>query len=341
MRHRVLVIGLGAAMAPHLESLLELADRVEIAAAWSRSAARRTAFAERFPGVRVAEDLDTLLADPSIDLALLLTPPDAREGFVRRLAAAGKHVLCEKPLERTASAALRIVRVCEAARVRLAVMLQMRMRPASVRLRELLQEGRLGELGFVEIRIPWWRPQSYYDEPGRGTFVRDGGGVLLTQAIHTLDLALHLLGPVREVAGLATTTGLHRMESEDFATAGLLFESGLAGSLFATTACYPGGPERVEIVGSEAAAVLEGGGLALRRPDGAVERLVEPERSGAGAAFMDFPHDAHRAVIADVLDAIDEGREPLCSGRSALAVQHLVEAILRSSRSGRREPVPS
>lgn len=339
MRHRALVIGLGAAVAPHVESLLDLAERVEIAAAWSRSAARRQAFAERFAGVRVSEDLDALLADRSIDLAFLLTPPDAREGFVRRLAAAGKHVLCEKPLERMASAAERIVRVCESAGVRLAVMLQMRLRPASTRLRELLTEGRLGRLGFVEIRIPWWRPQSYYDEPGRGTLLRDGGGVLLTQAIHTLDLALHLLGPVREVVGLATTTPLHDMETEDFATAGLLFESGLVGSLFATTACYPGGPERIEIVGSEAAAVLEGGGLVLRRPDGSVERLVEPEGSGAGAAFMDFPHDAHRAVIADFLDAIEKGREPLCSGRSALSVQHLVDAVLRSSRSGRREPV--
>lgn len=341
MPHRALVIGLGAAVAPHVVSLLELAPRVEIAAAWSRSPARRAAFAARFPQVRVSEDVHALIEDPSIDLALLLTPPDAREGFVHRLAAARKHVLCEKPLERTSSAAERIVRICDLAGVRLAVMFQMRMRPATRRLRRLLDEGALGRLGFVEIRVPWWRPQRYYDEPGRGTLLRDGGGVLITQAIHTLDLALHLLGPVREVAAVAGTTPLHEMETEDFAAAGLVFESGLLGSLFATTACFPGAPERIEIVGSEAAAVLEGGGLSLRRPDGGVEELVPPEPTGAGAAFMDFPHDAHRAVIEDFLDALDQGREPANSGRSALPVQHLIEAVLRSARSGRRERVAS
>lgn len=339
MSHRALLIGLGAAVTPHVLSLLELTPRVELAAAWSRSAARRAAFASRFPQVRVSEDVEALIDDPAIDIALLLTPPDAREGFVRRLAHARKHILCEKPLERTASAAGRIVRLCEEAGACLAVMFQMRMRPASLRLRALLEEGALGTLAYAEIRIPWWRPQSYYDEPGRGTLQRDGGGVLITQAIHTLDLAIALLGPIREVAAVAGTTPLHQMECEDFAAAALIFESGLLGSLLATTACYPGAPERIEIVGSEAAAVLEGGGLWLRRQGGGVEQLVPPEPTGSGAAFMDFPHDAHRAVIADFLDAIDAGREPVCSGRSALAVQHTIEAILRSARSGRRERV--
>ncbi len=335
-RHRAVVVGLGAAAAPHLRSLLDLADRVEIAAAVTRSAERRAAVAASFPGVPVTDDLEGAIADPSIDLAFVLTPPDAREDLIGRLAAAGKHLLCEKPIERTTSAAERIVRACEAAGVRLAVMFQMRMRESSRRLKALLDSGELGRLGFVEVRVPWWRPQSYYDQPGRGTFGRDGGGVLITQAIHTLDLLIHLLGPVREVAAVAATTALHRLEGEDFAAAGLLLEGGVPGSLMATTAAFPGGPEQILIVGERASVLLEGGTLLLRRPDGTEERIGEAGGTGGGAAFMDFPHDWHRAVIADFLDAVEEGREPAVSGRSALRVHRLIDALLLSARRGRR-----
>jgi predicted dehydrogenase len=341
MRHRALVVGLGAAAAPHLKSLLDLRDRVEIAAAFSRSAERRAAIAASFPELRVTADLEPAIADPSIDLAFVLTPPDAREELVGRLAAAGKHVLCEKPLERTTSAAERIVRRCAAAGVRLAVMLQMRARETSRTLRGLLERGELGRQAFVELRVPWWRPQAYYDEPGRGTLARDGGGVLVTQAIHALDLMLHLLGPVREVTAVAGTTPLHRMEGEDFAAAGLVFADGTMGSLLATTAAWPGGPEELRIVGDAAVATLVGGTLELLRPDGSRERLGEPTGTGGGAAFMDFPHDWHRAVIADFLDAVEEGREPASSGRSALAVHRLIDALLLSARRGLRLRVES
>lgn len=336
MRHRALVVGLGAAAAPHVKSLLDLSGRVEIAAAWSRSAERRTAMNAAFPDLPVTADLERVIADPTIDLAFVLTPPDAREELVGRLAAAGKHVLCEKPLERTTSAAERIVRACEVAGVRLAVMFQMRQRESSRILRTLLERGELGRLAFVELRVPWWRPQSYYDEPGRGTLRRDGGGVLITQAIHALDLLLHLLGPVREVAAVAGTTPLHRMEGEDFAAAGLLFADGTPGSLLATTAAWPGGPEELRIVGEKAVASLVGGTLELSRADGNRERFGTATGSGGGAAFMDFPHDWHRAVIEDFLDAVDQGRAPDSSGRSALRVHRLIDALLLSARRGVR-----
>ncbi len=336
MRHRALVVGLGAAAAPHLKSLIDLSARVEIAAACSRSAERRAAMAAAFPHLPVTADLERAIADPTIDMAFVLTPPDAREELVGRLAAAGKHVLCEKPLERTTSAAERIVRACEAAGVRLAVMFQMRRRESSRTLRALLDRGELGRLAFVELRVPWWRPQTYYDEPGRGTLRRDGGGVLITQAIHVLDLLLHLLGPVREVAAVAGTTPLHRMEGEDLAAAGLLFADGTLGSLLATTAAWPGGPEELRIVGEKAVASLVGGTLELLRADGTRERFGTATGSGGGAAFMDFPHDWHRAVIEDFLDAVDQGRAPDSSGRSALRVHRLIDALLLSARRGVR-----
>ncbi|HET6519736.1 MAG TPA: Gfo/Idh/MocA family oxidoreductase, partial [Geminicoccaceae bacterium] len=270
-KHRVALIGVGMAVTPHARSLLDLADRAEVAAAYSRSEQRRLAFAARFP-FPVTGDLDAVIDDPGIDVALLLTPPNARVEIVERLAAAGKHVLMEKPVERTTAAAVRIVETMEGAGRQLGIVFQHRFRESSERLRALVAGRGLGELAAAHVVLPWWRPQSYYDEPGRGTLARDGGGVLLSQAIHTLDLALSLTGPADEVAAVAGTSRVHRMETEDFVGAGLRFANGALGALMATTAQYPGFPERIELVGTAATAVLAGGDLSLFHKDGRTDR---------------------------------------------------------------------
>jgi predicted dehydrogenase len=208
------------AVTPHAKSLLDLRGRVEVAHAYSRSEERRRAFAARFD-FPVTGDLEGILHDESVDAVMILAPPAAHLELVLRFAAAGKHVLLEKPLERSSERALRLVEAAEAAGIKLGVVFQHRFREASERLRALLAEGALGELAVANVISPWWRPQAYYDEPGRGTLARDGGGVLITQAIHSLDLLLSLAGPVAEVAAIAGTTRLHRMETEDFAGAGL------------------------------------------------------------------------------------------------------------------------
>ena len=334
-RRGLAILGLGMASTPHAKGLVDLADRVEVKAAWSRSPERRAAFAERFP-FPTTGDLDAILADPSIEAALLLTPPDARVELVERLAAAGKHILAEKPLERTTPAAEGIVAACEQAGVTLGVVLQQRFRAGSERLRQLLDEGGLGTLAAVQLVIPWWRPQSYYDVPGRGTLARDGGGVLLTQAIHSLDLMLSLTGPVAEVAAIAGTSAMHRMETEDFVGAGLRFVSGALGGLIATTAAVPGGVERLVLTGTQGTATLEAGTVTIDWLDGRRESHGEPAATGGGADPMAFPHDWHRAVMADFLDALDEGRPPRISGRAALAVHRLVDALLLSAAEGRK-----
>jgi predicted dehydrogenase len=198
-----------------------------------------------------------------------------------------------------------------------------------------LRQGALGELAAVNVVSPWWRPQSYYDEPGRGTLARDGGGVLITQAVHTLDLTLSLAGPVAEVAAIAGTTGLHRMETEDFAAAGLRFANGAYGALMATTAEYPGFPERIELIGARGTAILTGGVLTVHYQDGRMEQVGEEQATGGGADPMAFPHDAHRALLADFLDAIEQDRSPRVSGREALRVHHLIDAVLCASAERR------
>jgi predicted dehydrogenase len=339
-QRRIAVIGLGMAVTPHARSLVDLADRVEVAHVFSRSAERRRAFAARFD-FPLCDDLETIGADRSIDAVMILTPPATHLELVERFAAAGKHILLEKPLEVTTARAAALVGAAEAAGVRLGVVFQSRFREASVGLRTRLEEGALGGLAAANIICPWWRPQSYYDEPGRGTLARDGGGVLITQAIHTLDLALSLTGPVAEVAALCGTTRVHRMETEDFAGAGLRFANGALGSLFATTAEYPGFAERIELIGTRATAVLAAGVVTLHRHDGTTERIGEEQSTGGGADPMAFPHDAHRALLTDFLDALDHDREPVPSGREALRVHHFIDALLRSSELGRAVAIPA
>ena len=191
-------------------------------------------------------------------------------------------------------------------------MLQHRFRPAALKLREMLRAGALGSIVNCSTVIRLWRPQSYYDEEGRGTKARDGGGVLITQGIHTLDLMLSLAGPIAEVRGYATTSSVHRMETEDLVAAAVSFANGALGTIDATTAAYPGFAERIEIIGEKATASLVGSDLVVahhdgrvtetedrvrrgrhrRRPDGVPERLAPRRDRG-------FPRCARREARAD------------------------------------------
>lgn len=334
-RIRLAIVGLGMAVTPHAKGLLDLADVVEVAAAFSPSAARRAAFAERFP-FPLADDLDPILADPTIDAVAVFTPANTHRDIGLAAARAGKHVLMEKPVDVTTERAAELVLGCREAGVRLGVVLQHRFRPAGMRLATLLAEGALGAVVGCSTTIRLWRPQAYYDEPGRGTLARDGGGVLMSQGIHTLDLMLSLAGPVAEVTGYVTTTPVHRMETEDMVTAAARFASGAIGVIEATTAAYPGFPEEIALTCEEGTAVLRGTELLVHWQDGRREEIA-PDRSagGTGADPMAFPHDYHRAVMADFLSAIRDGRDPKVTGEEALKVHRLIDALIATGWTGK------
>lgn len=324
------VIGLGPGSEPHLRCLAELADRVDLRAAATRSAGRARAASTRF-GIPAGTDIDGLIADPALAAVLVLTPPATHADIAGRCLAAGKHVLVEKPIETDLARGAALVAAGRAAGRRLGVVLQHRFRPGSLRLRAILGAGALGEVQTGAMTVPWWRPQSYYDEPGRGTRARDGGGVLLTQAIHTLDLFRSLVGVSAVIAAQATTTALHRMETEDHVAALVHLGNGAPGTIAATTAAYPGGPERIEIIGTNGTASLIGGTLRVALLDGHEEVVAAEGATGSGANIMDFPIDAHRALLADFFEAVATGRDPAVTGEDALASQQLVADILEKA----------
>ncbi len=330
---KVAIIGLGMAAGHHARSLLDLSDRIECAAAYSPTAARREAFAAQYPTIPTSGDLDAIFADTSIEAILILTPPGSHLELVQRSAAAKKHILLEKPLDVSFERSEAIVRAAKEAGVLLGMVLQNRFRSAVLKLDEIVRSGRLGQLIEASAAIRNWRPQSYYDVEGRGTMARDGGGVLLTQGIHTIDLLLSFAGTPKDVSSFVRTSPIHAMETEDLVTATFAFENGAIGTLNATTCAYPGLPERIGAHRHQGRRGLhrrQAGGSFL---DGtSVTESGEKSGSGAGADPMAFGHQMHRALIENFVDAIRNGASLRVTGEDALKAHRFIREILAAGR---------
>lgn len=311
----------------HLRAVRELGWSV--VAVTTRRDDRAAAVHELFPDARVCWPAGDAFFDGA-DLVIVASPPDTHLDMVRLAAQAGVATMVEKPLHVGLEPAEELVAVAEKAGIGLAVCLQHRAKPAGRALKSIVDSGQLGELTGGSVTVPWWRPQSYYDEPGRGTYARDGGGVLITQAIHALDLFLSVVGPpVRVLAGAGTVA--HTMEAEDVITGVLDYGAGRLVSLHATVAQFPGRDEELTVAGSNGTAVLSGSRL-FRYPSGEV--LVEGEDTSASADPSALPVAWHQALLSDAVEAFAAGREPLASGRSALATQRVIAATYAAARSG-------
>jgi predicted dehydrogenase len=327
------IVGLGLAVKPHVLALRDLRHDVSVVAGYSPSAARRREFSAAW-NLPVADALEELLSDRRVEALLVLTPPLTHAELALKAAGAGKHVLLEKPVDVSLPRAQAVVEGVAAAGVKLGVVFQFRFRPGARVLRERLAARALGDLLSVSAALRWWRPPEYYAQPGRGMRARDGGGVLLTQAIHLLDLLLDLAGPVRRVSAACRTSPLRAIDTEDVASATVEFTNGAVGVIDATTTAYPGYPERLEFAGTLGSAVLEGERLTLQLKGAPPEVIDGSTSGGSGADPMAFSHEPHRRLIEDFVDAVRAGREPMVSGRSALAVHALIDAMLTSSAAG-------
>lgn len=332
----VALIGAGMIAQSHIKGLSATSlARLDVVV--SRSPAKAAHLAQFYsgPAPLFTSDMSKVTENPDIQVVIVATPPSVRIDLISELAQAGKHILLEKPVARTVKEAETVVDICEQAGVSLGVLFQHRMRAPSIAAAGYVAGGSLGALGHVEIAVPLWRDQSYYDSLGRGTYARDGGGVLITQAIHTLDLALSLTGPITSVQAMTATSPLHRMEAEDFAVAGLRFACGAVGSLVATTATFPHGLEVITLHFEHGSLRLDKKRLYLNWRDG---------RSENNAFETIAPADKyiwHQRVIEDFLDSVRRGTLPLVTGRDALAVHDLIEAIEISSRKASKVEIAS
>jgi UDP-N-acetyl-2-amino-2-deoxyglucuronate dehydrogenase len=247
----------------------------------------------------------------------------------------GLHVLTEKPIEINTARADALIEAAKQSKVHLGVIFQDRMKPHICQLKNWLDQGLLGKVLFVDARVKWYRPPEYYaNSRWRGTLALDGGGALINQGVHTVDLLLWLLGDVLRVQA-RTATQFHKIEAEDTAAAILEFASGALGIFHATTAAYPGYPRRVEISGSEGTVILEHDRIIaanLRNTPPTVESYARDEnQSASSAAVSDFR--GHQAVLEDFLQAIRDNRAPACDGLEGRRSVALIEAIYRAAKT--------
>ena len=329
----VALIGAGMIAKTHVAALSALQSRCQLSAIVSNRPERAEYLSSIYQGSPpvYTNDLSVVLHDPEIKFVIVATPPNVRIELIDSLTKAGKHILLEKPVARNVEEAKQVVDICERAKVRLAVLFQHRMWETATAASNWVSSAELGRIGVVEIAAPLWRPQSYYDELGRGTYERDGGGVLITQAIHTIDLALSLTGPISRVQAMLSTSSLHKMESEDFAVAGLHFASGAIGSFVASTATYPHRKESIILHGEHGSLKLSAIELNVHWKDAERKSYkLKMEHDGSLEAKSVF----HKRVIENFLDSIEHGIAPIVNGRDALESHRFIEAMEVSSRTG-------
>ena len=343
----VLLIGAGMVAQTHALALRDNDLGLHLTGVLGRDPQRTKAFCAQATdavghAVQAYTDVAEALAN-SPDMAILITPPNARADYVGALAEARVPTLMEKPVERTLDAAQSIADTYAGAGVTAGVCFQHRTRAASQAVKAKLSAGDLGDIVHVEIRVPWWRDQAYYDEPGRGSYDRDGGGVMINQAIHSLDLALWLAGPVAQVQAQMSTSPIHRMEGEDIASALLTFASDASGVLSASTVAYPGGAESIAITTAKAHVLLQGDTLCIDWHDGRQD-LMAPNTgagTGGGADPMAFSHGWHQSVIEDFARAVRDQTAPLVPMDEALHVHAVIHAMEQAARNQTLTEVPA
>jgi UDP-N-acetyl-2-amino-2-deoxyglucuronate dehydrogenase len=348
-RLRVAIVGCGTIAPTHARALAALPDDAELVACSDVVPERAAALAAAFG--TLARPYADVLADPDVDAVIVCTPSGRHAEVGVPALLAGKHVVVEKPMEVTEEACERLLAAQRSSGRQLAVISQHRFDDGTLRLREVLDSGALGRLVAADCRVPWFRTQDYYDaEDWRGTWALDGGGALMNQGIHTVDLLLAACGPAVSVEGRIATVA-HDMEVEDLATASVVFADGTLATLMASTATAPGLPARLALYGTEGSVVLEGDRitlLAVRGEDAvhgqptadAVQVATGGTRSAErGVSDGTAPTawgEAHRRQLLDVVEAIREDRPPLVDGGAGRASVGLVRAVYRSAREGVR-----
>jgi UDP-N-acetyl-2-amino-2-deoxyglucuronate dehydrogenase len=283
-------------------------------------------------------DLETFLSHRPLDVVMIGSPSGchAEEGVAA--AEHGLHVLTEKPLDVTTARCDTLIAAIEKAKVKLGVIFQDRTKPDILKLKQSIDRGDIGKPLLIDAQVKWYRPPGYYSgSKWRGVLALDGGGALMNQGVHTVDLLLWLFGDAKRVQSRIATS-LHKIEAEDTALAILEFSGGALCTLLATTAAYPGYPRRVEITGTKGTIVLEHDRIiAADIPDVPGDLLQwstgDTNQSASSAVVSDV--SGHKAVLEDFLQAIQNNGTPMCDGKQGRRSVALIEEIYRNARSAK------
>ncbi len=339
------IIGCGVIGRLHAEAITSLPDAQLVAVADSIPE-RAQELAEKYH-VKPYSDFHEMLAREQLDVVDICTPSGQHGEEAIQVMRSGRHVIVEKPMDISRKAIEEMLRVQQEAGVKLAVISQHRFDPVTREVHDLVEEQAFGRLVLGNAVIPWWRSQAYYDSGAwRGTWELDGGGVLMNQSIHSIDLLQWLMGPVKSVFAY-TDTMVHRMETEDVAVAVLRFANGALGTISATTGAYPGASTRIEIYGDKGSALIEDDHLSylhLARDDseevgpygvGVGKRAKRAETADKSAAQdpAALAIRSHISQIADMMRAIREDGTPLLDGYGAKHPVEIILAIYESART--------
>jgi predicted dehydrogenase len=339
------VIGLGVS-ASHVRAITQT-EGAELVALCSIDTARLAAIAERIGVTAIYTDYREMLRNPDVDVVCIATPSGMHAEMVIDCARAGKHVVCEKPLDIRLDKIDEAIRVCREQGVKLQCIFQRRFEPLSQKIKQTVESGRLGRIVLADTSLRWYRTQEYYDggsPPGwRGTWQYDGGGACMNQGVHSIDLLQWLVGPITAVFA-RTGTYTHRIETEDAAVATVRFACGAIGTITCTTSAYPGLTNDLNIHGEHGSIMTSDGRLVAWKIRG--EREQEEEQAmlasfgstagrGAAADPMAISLSSHFPQIRDMVRAIKENREPAVPGEEARRAVQVILAMYQSARTGR------
>ena len=345
---RFAVVGLGIGQ-EHIQAIQEEPGAELAAVAATDEEALR--LVNKQSGVPGYLDYRHLLARDDVDVVCVCVPSGLHAEVGIAAAKAGKHVLCEKPLDTSLERADALIRACREAGVHLGAVFQNRFHPVSQAIKQAVDAGRLGRIVYADTHLYWYRAESYFtggDPAGwHGTWRLDGGGAFINQGVHSVDLIQWLAGPVASVYAKAGTF-THRIEAEDVGTALLTFRSGALGNITCTTSAYPGLTSDFHLVGEQGSIVVRDLSLVTWRLRGESREAEESEEremiqryssSSPSPALDPKVVGGHRAHIADMVGAVREGRSPKLDGQSARPGLALALAILESARTGREVEV--
>jgi UDP-N-acetyl-2-amino-2-deoxyglucuronate dehydrogenase len=337
MTAHVGIVGGGNISATHAR-VAAAVPGVKVVAVFGRNRDKVAALAAEH-GAAAYDDFGRFLAHRPMEIVCIGSPSGLHGEQGIAAARAGLHVMVEKPIETTTERADALIDAAEAAGVKLGVFYQDRFQPDLARLKQWLDGGNLGRVHFVDARLRWWRPPEYYaNSRWRGTWALDGGGAVINQGSHTIDLLVWLFGDVSAVRAI-TCTAVHEIETEDTAAAILEFESGAIGVYQAATSVYPGYPRRVEIAGANGSIIVEQNRvIAADLRSGGYPGLGSADVDTNPSTSSPLVSDSrgHQSALEDFLEAIRENRAPRCDGREARRSVAVIEAIYRASRNGQR-----